>query len=186
MMKRAIFIGILVCAINVTAQAQNVAIKTNMLYWATTTPNLGTEFAINRHFTTELWGAYNSWKFKNQMKLNIYMIQPEVRYWPCQKFEGHFFGIHGHFAHFNMGMVPFISSMKDILYRGDLYGGGVSYGYHWAIASRWGLELNIGAGYMNLKYDKYQCADCAEPLGSYQRNYFGITRAGISVLYFIR
>ena len=32
-----------------TAMAQRVALKTNVLYWATATPNLGLEFRLNRH-----------------------------------------------------------------------------------------------------------------------------------------
>ena len=65
------------------------ALKTNLLFLATTTPNAGVEIALNDRLTLDLWGAYNAWKFPNDMKLNLYLIQPELRYWPCQKFEGH-------------------------------------------------------------------------------------------------
>ena len=69
------------------------------------------------------------------MKLNMYLFQPEVRYWFCRKFEGHFIGVHGHWGHFNIGQIPFISGLKDHILRGDLYGGGVTYGYHWALGT---------------------------------------------------
>lgn len=75
--------------------AQQTALKTNTLFWATTTPNVGVEFGITRQITLDLWGAYNAWKFSNDMKLNMYLFQPEVRYWFCRKFEGHFVGVHG-------------------------------------------------------------------------------------------
>ena len=71
----------------------------------------------------DVWGAYNAWKYPDDMRLNLYLIQPEVRFWPCRKFEGHFFGVHGHYGHFNIGMIPFISGLKDHVLRGDLYGG---------------------------------------------------------------
>ena len=74
------------------ATGQQVALKTNVLFWAATTPNAGVEFAVGRRFTIDLWGAYNAWKFPNDMKLNLYLVQPEVRFWPCRKFEGHFLG----------------------------------------------------------------------------------------------
>ena len=102
--------------------AQQTALKTNVLFWGTTSPNVGVEVGITRQVTLDIWGAYNAWKFKNDMKLNLYLIQPEARYWFCQKFEGHFVGIHGHYGHFNIGQIPFISALNNYVLRGDLYG----------------------------------------------------------------
>lgn len=34
--------------------AQKVAVKTNVLYWATTTPNLGVEFGLGKKTSLEL------------------------------------------------------------------------------------------------------------------------------------
>ena len=141
---------------------------------------------ISRHFTMALNGAYNAWKFGNDMKLNHYLIQPELRYWPCRKFEGHFPGVHGHYAYYNVGQIPFFSGMEDIIYRGDLYGGGITYGYHWVLGDRFSIEAVIGGGYARMEYDKYRCAGCGERMGHYKRNYFGPTRAGVSLIYFIR
>ena len=166
--------------------AQQTALKTNTLFWATTTPNAGVEFGITRQITLDLWGAYNAWKFSNDMKLNMYLFQPEIRYWFCRKFEGHFVCVHGHWGHFNIGQIPFISGLKDHILRGDLYGGGVTYGYHWALGERWGLEAMIGAGYAYMRYDKFRCADCGEREGSYTRSYIGPTRLGFSIIYFLR
>lgn len=166
--------------------AQQTAMKSNVLFWAATTPNLGVEVGITERFTLDIGGAYNAWKFKNNMKLNLYLIQPEFRYWPCQKFEGHFFGIHGHFGHYNIGQIPFISGMKELVYRGDLYGGGVSYDYHWVLGERWGMEVTGGVGYTSLEYDKIRCADCGETEGHYTRTFIGPTRIGFSVIYFLR
>lgn len=55
--------------------------------------------------------------------------------------------------------------MKEYVYRGDLYGGGISYGYHWAMGDRWGMEVTVGGGYAQLSYDKYLCRDCGERVG---------------------
>ncbi len=85
-----------------------------------------------------------------------------------------------------IGQIPFISGLKDHILRGDLYGGGVTYGYHWALGERWGLEAMIGAGYAYMRYDKFRCADCGEREGSYTRSYIGPTRLGFSIIYFLR
>lgn len=185
-MKRFYLLLLLLCTASSATLAQRVALRADLLQWATTTPNAGVELAINRHFTFALLGAYNAWKFSNDMKLNLYLVQPEFRYWPCRKFEGHFFGVHGHYAYYNVGQIPFIAGMEDIIYRGYLYGGGISYGYHWVLGDRFSLEAVIGAGYARMDYDKYRCADCAERMGHYKRNYFGPTRAAVSLIYFIR
>lgn len=166
--------------------AQRVALKTNLLLWAATTPNAGAEFALGRDFTLSASLAYNAWKFSGDMKLNLYLIQPEVRYWFCRRFEGYFIGIHAHYAHYSIGNISFISGLKEHVVVGDLYGAGISYGYHWAIGERWGIEAVIGGGYTHLEYDKYRCLECDEHLGRFSQNYFGVTRIGVSLIYFLR
>lgn len=167
-------------------EAQQIAIKTNLLYWATTTPNLGVEVALRRKITLDLAANYNAWDcFPDNMSLRHYLIQPELRYWTCKRFEGHFFGLHAMGGEFNIGNIPFIPSLKEYMYRGHLIGGGLSYGFHWVTGKRWGIELEIGAGYLQMKYDKYICRECAEIVTSYKRNYFGPTRIAFNLVYFI-
>lgn len=167
-------------------RAQRVALKTDLLLWCTTTPNVGVEAALGPDFTFTATVAYNAWKFSGDMKLNLYLVQPELRYWFCRRFEGHFVGAHAHYAHYNIGGISFIPGLKDRLMQGDLYGGGFSYGYHWAIGERWGIEAVIGGGYTRLEYDKYRCAECDERIGRFAQSYFGVTRLGVSLVYFLR
>lgn len=82
---------------------------------------MGFEFRLGRRMSLDLWGAYNAWEFKNDMSLKHYLVQPKLRYWPCQTYEGHFFGLHGHYGHFNIGNIPFIPGMEEKNYRD----------YHW-------------------------------------------------------
>ena len=46
------------------ANAQKTVVKTNILYWATTTPNIGVEFVVAPRWTLELEGGYNRLKGK--------------------------------------------------------------------------------------------------------------------------
>lgn len=186
-MQRKIRILVLILScLPILAFSQQTALKTNVVYLATTTPNVGVELGMGRKITLDIWGAYNAWKYPEEMKLNLYLIQPEVRYWFCRKFEGHFVGVHGHYGHFNIGQIPFISGLKEYVLRGDLYGGGITYGYHWALGERWGMEAQIGAGYAYMKYEKLRCDLCAEPVGYYTRSYIGPTKLGFSIIYFLR
>ena len=87
MKKKTLFIALLLIS-TVTAKAQEFAIKTNLLYDATSTINIGAEVSIAPKWTLDLSGSLNPWKFKDDKKFRIWMAQPEARYWFCQKFNG--------------------------------------------------------------------------------------------------
>lgn len=165
---------------------QQVSVKTNLLYAATTTPNLGVEFSVHPHWTVDLWGAYNLIDYKGNASLRHYLFQPEGRYWLKKTFNGHFAGVHFLGGKFDIGGLDFISSMKEHYFRGSLVGGGISYGYHWKLGKRWGLEASLGIGFLSMKYDKYRCQGCAAMEARYKRNYFGPTRAAISLVYTLK
>ena len=80
--------------------AQDVAVKSNIIYWGTTTPNAGFELALDRKVTLDISAAYNPWTFKDDKKMRLWLVQPEVKYWFCEKYEGHFVGIHLHGAQY--------------------------------------------------------------------------------------
>lgn len=168
------------------AHSQQIGVRTNTLWWLTSTPNLGVEISVGKKLTLSVDGNYNAWTFfSDGMSLRHWLVQPELRYWPCKSFEGHFFGVHAHYGHYNIGQIPFLPELDTYTYRGELYGGGVSYGYHFAIGRRWGLELSAGVGYTYLEYNKYVCAECAELMGRYKRHFFGPTRLSVSFIYII-
>ena len=45
------------------------AIKTNALYWATTTANLGFEVGLSKKLTLDVSGNYNPWKFSDHKQI---------------------------------------------------------------------------------------------------------------------
>jgi hypothetical protein len=76
--------------------------------------------------------------------------------------------------------------MKQYRYQGNLYGVGLSYGYQFYLAPRWSLEASIGAGYAHLDYDMYQCETCGDLVKEEDKNYFGPTQVGISLIYILK
>lgn len=92
-MRKKIVLLLLFVAGSLSAlQAQNVALKTNLLYWATTTPNLGLEASVGRKHTVQLFYGLNPWKSSSGKSLRHWVLQPEYRYWFCESFNGWFFG----------------------------------------------------------------------------------------------
>lgn len=84
-------------AATIGASAQ-LAIKTNLLYDATTTPNLGAEVRVGSRSTVNLVYGLNPWKFSSkthgQRKAEHWVVMPEYRWWTCSPFNGHFLGVH--------------------------------------------------------------------------------------------
>lgn len=161
------------------------AIKTNALYWATTTLNLGFEVGLSKKFTLDVSGNYNPWEFSDNKQIKHWLVQPELRYWLCERFYGHFFGLHAHYAEANVSNLNMFGLGHD-RYQGNIYGGGISYGYQWILNKRWSMEATIGVGYARIDYDKYNCGECGNKIGKGHKNYVGPTKVGLSIIYFIK
>lgn len=161
---------------------QNTAVKTNLLYDATSTLNLGVEWGLAPKWTLDISASYNPWEFGGNRKMKHWLVQPEARYWLCEKFSGHFFGVHLHGGQYNWGNM---FSLKK-RYQGWFTGGGISYGHQWILNNRWSLEATIGLGYAYLNYDRYPCTSCGKKISSGHKNYLGPTKAGITLIYMIK
>ena len=176
-MKRHIYWLVFAIALAVrTLNAQDVAVKTNALYWALTTPNAAVEVALSQKVTLNLLAAYNPWTFADDKKMHFWLAQPEVRYWLCEKFEGHFVGAHLHGA-------QYFGGFGDKRYDGYMAGGGITYGYDWILSPHWNLEAAIGVGYAHLWYkesDRIPCLKCYE---NKHKNYWGVTKLAVSFSY---
>ena len=185
-LKRFILAGVLIILMGTTVFAQKIALKNNLLYDATTTFNLGMEFKVGERTTLELPFNYNPWKFSNNKKWTHFLVQPELRFWTCEPFTGHFFGIHAHYAYYNAGGFGPFTQLKEHRYEGWLAGGGVSYGYTWLLSSRWSLEATLGVGYAFMDYEKFECYRCGTKLKDDTYHYFGPTKVGITLIYFLK
>jgi hypothetical protein len=174
------------------ALAQRVAVKADLLYGGgTLTPNLALEVAAGNRSTIGLLAGYNPWHHRSSdganRKIAHVLVMPEYRYWTCERFNGHFFGAHLLFSHFNVGgvKIPLLFD-RDSRHEGYAAGAGLAYGYHLAINAAWGVEFTLGAGVVYLDYEKFPCTRCGELLEKKSEYYFGPTRAGISLVYILK
>lgn len=201
-MRHFTIAAVLFFVVAFSAHSQKVAVKSNLLYDATATINLGFEFALGKSVTLDISGNYNPWQFGNK-EWKHWMVQPEIRFWTCEKFEGSFFGLHGHYAEYSFGGFGFLplagyvngegfiggnshkESLKNARYQGHLYGAGISYGYQWIIGKRWSLEATIGAGFAIADMERWPLADCGTATKLDKKVYWGLTKVGLSLIYFI-
>lgn len=178
-------------AISANASAQKVAVKTNLLYDAFASPNIGAELGVAPKWTVELSGNFNNWSINNHLWKH-WFVQPEVRYWLCERFGGHFFAAHAIAGEFNFGNISNSFSMlgsdfsgiTDKRYQGWGAGLGVGYGYSWILAKHWNVEAEIALGWIYTKYDVYPCRNCGRKIATdCSHNYFGPTKAAINLIY---
>lgn len=191
-MKLKTFATLLLCfTALIPARGQDVAVKTNLLYDAVLTPSAGVEVGLAPKWTFDLSGQLNAWKVNNHL-WKQWVIQPEARYWLCQRFAGHFFAAHALGGQYNFGHMdlPFkflgtdFRELKEHRRQGWMVGAGIGYGYSWILDRHWNIEAEIGIGWIYTRYDTYRCADCGKKIKSNTpHNYFGPTKAAVNIIY---
>ncbi len=159
------------------------AFKTNALGLAAGVANLGAEIRIAEQFSLHLPVRYSPYTITENHRLRMLTLQPEVRYWLSKTFSGHFFGLHPIGSFFN------ISFHSETRYQTNrmAFGAGASYGYSMNLGegSDWRMEFALGAGYVNMAFDKYYNVPNGILFGSGHCHYFGLTHASVSIVYLI-
>lgn len=156
-----------------------LGVKTNLAAWAGTIMNVAADVQVGRHWSVELPVLWCPWYISDKHAVKTFTIQPEGRYWLGKPGEGHFFGVHAHVGWFN------VKWNRDRYQDTDrpLLGAGISYGYLLPFTEHWAGEFTLGAGYANMRYDTYYNIGNGARIDTRTKNYWGITRVGISVVY---
>lgn len=167
----------------------SIALKTNLLYATTLTPNLALEIGLGKKTSIEIGGGYNFYKTNNDKHWKHWLVQPEFRYWFCERFNGSFIGVQALGGEYNFSKLhlPFglYKGLRNHRYEGYYYGGGLVFGHQWILSKRWNFELSAGVGYIRAHYDKYECTSCGSSVANGFKNYWGPTKASISFLLFL-
>ena len=132
----------------VEGKGSMIGIKSNIPYWATATFNLGAEVYLARHWTLELEAGLNPFSGKNDdgsygRSLKHLRLHPELRYWFCETFNGHFLGVHTPYLLYNVADIKWLGTEGE-RHQGWGAGAGISYGYSWLLSRHWNLEATEG------------------------------------------
>ena len=184
----ALLFGLLV---TMGVKAQNVTIKTNLLYDATATVNLGVEIGLAPKWTLDISGNLNAWNLREDKRWKHWLAQPEARYWFCDRFSRHFIGIHAIGGQYNVGglknNISFLGTpyknLTNNRYQGWGVGGGVAYGYAVLLGKSWNLEFELGVGYIYNNFDVFECTGCGRKVDTGTHHYFGLTKAAVNLVY---
>ena len=175
-----------------SVSAQDIAVKSNVLSDALLNINGGVEVGLAPRWTLDLTGQFNGWNLSHGRRWKHWSVQPEARYWFCDRFGGHFVGVHAHGGQFNIGgfngrlnlFGTDTRKLADTRYQGWFVGAGVAYGYAWVLNRRWNLEAEIGLGYSYTRYDRFRCVGCGKKTeAGRNHHYVGPTKAAINLVY---
>lgn len=167
-MPRLIIIAILFSWALTDAHAQNVAVRNNLLYDLTLTPNLGVDVKLDEQWSAGVSGGFRPWPLSDNTsrKWRHLLIAPQMRYWPQGVFKDHstYWVLNLIYSHYNVADIklPFgiYSDVNDKRLQGDLGALVVSFGYTWRLSRlfRMEAEAGLGGGYSWSK--QYSCGHC--------------------------
>lgn len=179
-----------IAATALSASAQEVALKTNLLYDGFASPSLGVEVGIAPKWTFDLSANTNYWSV-NKHEWKHWEVTPEFRYWFCEKFQGNFIGVNVMGGMYNFanigGLKKFLNNdftqLKDNRIKGWGVGAGIVYGHTWVLGTHWNLEAEIGIGWIYTRYDKFDLKTGEKLRDNAVHNYVGPTKAAINLEY---
>lgn len=154
---------------------------TNLLYLAALAPNVAAEYYFpNIHWSVSASFTMPWWRRKS--KHQFYQIRQylaEGRYWlrSTAAHRAHFLGGNVHAGIYDL-------ENKKTGYYGEFAGASLVYGYKHRLNQRMALEFTLGAGYIFTNYEKYVPRDdCYVYQSTHRTHYFGVTKAGVSLVW---
>lgn len=166
-----------------TSKAQNLALKTNMLYDVLSVPSLGCEVAVAKHFSAGIMCTYNPIKYGDK-KWKNFSFQPELKYWFHRKYTGPFVGVNMITGGFNVDNIH-AYGLYGKHRQGHFVGGGVSVGYNLILSNRFSMEFALGADYVHAKFERFREGDLPYKEGDFSGNTVLPTGTGVTLVYII-
>ena len=158
----------------------HLSLRANLLRWATLTPDLGLEWRICPSWGIALNGSWTSWSWSDKdRRYALWEVAPEVRYYMGEK-KTWYLG-----AMFKAGQFNY--KFSDTGKQGDLMGGGITAGYQLRLNKALDLDFNLGLGYLNADYEKYEVIDGVRVRkGSETKDWWGPINAGVTLVWKIK
>ena len=155
----------------------HLALRANLLRWATLTPDLGLEWRICPSWGIAVNGSWTSWTWSDKdRRYALWEVAPEVRYYMGEK-KAWYLG-----AMFKTGQFNY--KLSETGKQGDLMGGGITAGYQLRLNKALDLDFNLGLGYLNADYEKYEVIDGVRVRrGNETKDWWGPINAGVTLVW---
>ena len=155
----------------------HLSLRANLLRWATLTPDLGVEWRICPSWGIAVNGSWTSWTWSDKdRRYALWEVAPEVRYYMGEK-KAWYLG-----ALFKAGQFNY--KLSETGKQGDLMGGGITAGYQLRLNKALALDFNLGLGYLNADYEKYEVIDGVRVRhGNETKDWWGPINAGVTLVW---
>lgn len=155
----------------------HLSLRANLLRWATLTPDLGLEWRICPSWGIAVNGSWTSWTWSDKdRRYALWEVAPEVRYYMGEK-KAWYLG-----AMFKAGQFNY--KLSETGKQGDLMGGGITTGYQLRLNKALTLDFNLGLGYLNADFEKYEVIDGVRVrCGNETKDWCGPINAGVTLVW---
>lgn len=164
--------------------AQKVSVSTDLVDWAYLwTANAEVGISVDQHFSIQVGGKINPWKFDKKSGDELYDGQMTAyagaRYWPWHVFAGWWVGAKLQYSSFqNTGIV------RPELRKGQSAGAGLSAGYTFMLNERLNLDLGLGFwGGRHFKYAEYDSPATMNPITTAPKNFIAVDELTVALMY---
>ena len=155
----------------------HLSLRANLLRRATLTPDLGVEWRICPSWGIAVNGSWTSWSWNDKdRRYALWEVAPEVRYYMGEKKAWHLG------AMFKAGQFNY--KLSETGKQGDLMGGGITTGYQLRLNKALALDFNLGLGYLNADFEKYEVIDGVRVrCGNETKDWWGPINAGVTLVW---
>ena len=155
----------------------HLSLRANLLRWATLTPDLGLEWRICPSWGIAVNGSWTSWSWSDKdRRYALWEVAPEVRYYMGET-KAWYLG-----AMFKAGQFNY--KFSETGRQGDLMGGGITAGYQLRLNKALDLDFNLGLGYLNADYEKYEVIDGVRVRrGNGTKHWYGPINAAVTLVW---
>ena len=160
-----------------TSTNYHLSLRGNLLRWATLSPDLGLEWRICPSWGIVVNGSWTSWTWNEKdRRYALWEVAPEVR-WYLGEQKAWYVG-----AMFKTGQFNY--KLSDTGKQGDLIGGGITGGYQLRLNKALNLDFNLGLGYLNADFEKYEVIDGVRVRrGNETKDWWGPINAGVTLVW---
>ena len=155
----------------------HLSLRANLLRWTTLTPDLGLEWRICPSWGIAVNGSWTSWTWSDKdRRYALWEVAPEIRYYMGEK-KAWYLG-----AMFKAGQFNY--KISETGKQGDLMGGGITTGYQLRLNKALALDFNLGLGYLNADFEKYEVIDGVRVRrGNETKDWCGPINAGVTLVW---
>ena len=178
-----LFITLLMCMNVDRVRAQSFALRTNLLYDATLSPNIGAEVRVDSVWTVGINVGFNAWdidKTKNKKWRHV-LVSPNVRRYFGYKRDT--LCVYGYSNGLYKVLRDSVVTRRMQYVEGNMALGG-KYGYAWTLARDWRVEVEAGVAVGYAWFKENECDHCGTYYGKGDR-IFLLPQLGVNVVYII-